>query len=113
MADRMPRSSCACTGVRSAASIANPPQGLTKSMYYYISTMSTGGGGGRETAAGRLLDGDAFCEISGLIDVAATPHGDVIRQQLQRDDHQHRREQRMRRRHRDQEILGRIEQPLD
>ena len=41
----------------------------------------------------RLLDGDGFGEIARLVDVATTPHGDVIGEHLQRDNFQDRRDQ--------------------
>ena len=44
----------------------------------------------------RLLDRDALRQVPRLIDVAAAPDRDVVREQLQRHHHQHRRQQRMR-----------------
>ena len=40
-----------------------------------------------------LFDGDRFGEIARLIDVAAAAHGDVVREQLQRNDFENRRDQ--------------------
>ena len=34
----------------------------------------------------KLFNGDGFCEVSGLVYVAAAADGDVVRQQLQGDD---------------------------
>ena len=44
-----------------------------------------------------LFDRDAFREISRLIDVAAAPHRDVVREELQRHDHRDGRDRRDRR----------------
>lgn len=46
----------------------------------------------------RSLDRDGLGEVAGLVDVAASPDGDVIREQLQRDDRKNRRQQIARRR---------------
>ena len=35
-----------------------------------------------------LLDGDAFGEVAGFVDVAASEDGDVVGEELQRDDGQ-------------------------
>src|SRR5829696_3259931 len=97
-----------------------PSQGLTDRMYYYNSTMSTacdseaGGFDGAESPGPRaLFDSDALGQIPRLVDVAAPADRDVIRQQLERHDHQNRRQQRVRCRHGNQEILRRVEQLLD
>src|ERR1700678_2852101 len=58
-------------------------------------TISTGrsSSGCRPSARSTLLDGDGFSEVARLIDVFAFDVGNVIRQQLQRDDVNDRREQ--------------------
>ena len=40
-----------------------------------------------------LLDGNAFGQVAGLVDVAAAADGDVVGQQLQRHDLQQRQKQ--------------------
>src|ERR1017187_6884122 len=55
----------------------------------------------RNCASGTLFDSDALAQVARLIHVATAPHGDVIRQQLQRHDFQNRAQQRQRRRNLD------------
>lgn len=47
---------------------------------------------GRTRDLAGLLDGDGLGQISRLVHVATAPHGDVIRQQLQRDNLEQRRQ---------------------
>ena len=60
-----------------------------------------------------LFNRHTLREVPRLIDVAAPPNGDVVREQLKRNNHQHRREQRVRLRYLNQEVLGGIEQAAD
>ena len=46
-----------------------------------------------EDVAAELLDGDGLGEVAGLVNVAAAADGDVVGQQLQRNDLDQRREQ--------------------
>src|SRR3954454_11262271 len=100
----------------------SPPTDSQDAMYYYIGTMSTQSMRTRIRVGGRhavpatgvdLLDRNAFREVAWLIDVAAAADGDVVREQLQRHDHQYRRQQRMRLGYGDQEVLRRIQQRAD
>ena len=59
--------------------------------------------------SGCLFDRDALGEIPRLIDVAAAADGDVVGEQLQRHDHDDRRQQLGRRRHLDDEVASRVE----
>src|SRR5438874_9654731 len=80
-------------------------------MYYYNSTMSS-----RRVEVGptfELLDGYALGEIARLVDVAAAPDGDVVREQLQRDHHERRRQQRVRAGNGDEKVLRRVEQLMN
>src|SRR5215510_14181520 len=52
---------------------------------------------------------DALREIARLIDVAAAPHGYVVRQKLQRYDHEDRRQHRRRLRDLDDEVARSVE----
>ena len=61
---------------------------------------------GGEKIHSPLFYRDALREVPRLIDVAAAAHGDVVREQLQRDRHDDRREQRRRRRHRQVDVVG-------
>jgi len=47
----------------------------------------------RATRRQRLFDGDGFGEVTRLIDVAAAAHGDVVSEELKRNDFQHRHEE--------------------
>lgn len=51
-----------------------------------------------------LLDRDAFREVSRLIHIATAAHGDVVREQLQRDRQQHRHHEWVGIRHRKKDI---------
>src|SRR5688572_25536652 len=59
--------------------------------------------------AGYLFYRDALREVARLIDVATAPYRDVVREQLERNGHDDRREQRRRARHRDLHVVLRIE----
>src|SRR3954447_23356372 len=123
MAERMPRSSCAYTGVLSPASIEKPTHGLTRRNvllhWYNVNAVQANATRSRWPASAvpatgvDLLDRNALREVAWLIDVAAAADGDVVREQLQRHDHQYRRQQRMRLGYGDQEVLRRIQQRAD